>query len=918
MHLTKVLFLTMLLPYNSSADKYLSHLLSKAEIWANLPKMWFKYLEAFLYHAHLQGTAKEREGVTMAFSQTYIFCTKFLFKAKIGKNYSKGLKEIQMNNPSARLSFSILYTHHWQLCPFIPQAGQSLYHGKTSQWVFVLSPSFTLNTSVHKLYIPQRNENECTEASLNLQTKQDSVVQHAKAELGIDAPYECVPKIDLKTVKFCGWMSELNVYFSQRNKKVFVACCYQEYSYIDVELSYQVTDVTGVKTVRTTRTRDFSAVQILYLTSIFRVKENFLYSFHFIGSKLSQIMVSIHSTIDSFLVLDGPSHNSKKIQHDNNTLKTSTFQCVVQILVPQNVNRRIFMYKLLSISEHQLHSISEFPVSEQNPLVLNIPGKQCSSSICVLNLTMVSHKLNITLVKISCEGPNSFSCSYAGVSFFQSSKSQEEIGNACSSPGDSSSTTGQSFYSTSNSFILVVYWYPEVNKQEVSLFVSKTDCHPVHVDLCKFTFLCSFASSRSNKQQCFSYLAEITNQTGLFLQMLDSRINSGTFPPTVKYRMNEVGCKVLHFTQSKTYFNKIVPDRCGLHLVANYITISQTFHASVTAQITSIAPACFKILALDNVDGQPLVNDTPNRKIFTSGHISTSSNKNFLHQIKVMFWGASNSWLHIKLQAKKQPNLRHTNRQNITLNLPDTSLDLSFQNTHHFLSLCTSVSSSQQRILKLAFRVLLGAERFPQYHISHTFTSRLFQQSGYTLLESHTFVHSCTQVFHFSRKCFSYSFPGTFSMIKVKNLNNNFNITLSAIWKYNKYDQQTQTVHKCQNHSLQNLSLQLCFNFSTELLKNDAISNHIILGSQVNPKHSNQTLISWNDAAALCIHVGGLLPVFHTDEDLQQLLAFIKTSEKCPFMAAFYVGLSVQHTKKVQEFSFIWQLTFTMNLGKFL
>ncbi len=920
----------IVLPDLYMADTFLGHLLSYEDIWGGLPKVWLSYVEAFLYHTVAQREGYLEDGVLNAYSQSHVLSCAFVLKAKL----SKHLQEKYLTTPSGRFNLSVRHENPPKLCHFKYFTEGGFLDSRAWLWVITMNPDVSLITTVEQLHIPQRIEETCSEASLNLHTEASTIGHSGSTPSVPQLHWECAALvIDIQKtpiMKFCGWRSDFNVYFSQKYRDMKVAICYQEFSSILVNMVYQLTDVNGVKNIpydHHQKRTNFT------LVSIISSEEKQLYSTHLVAPKIAQFVLVVNQELNAFVVFDGPSQHSLLLNTQNNLIKTTTFQCLVQYLLVLKRTEFNSSFHFHHFTSDQYNKQLAVNQSANFPVFKNLPAKGCSSRFCFVGINVGGdQKINVTILQIAFHGQNSFSCKFAGITSFQYRGSNFlEDKTVCSFPGELFTVKSYSLYSRSSKCLLLVYWYPEVNSQQVNIIISKTMCHLVHIDPCAVKLLCNDWSPTSN---CITHLTATSNHSNFMLETtLEATdheswvLENANLLPTVKYTANHFGCSIIQFTQSKLLFPEMWDSRCGLNLIGNHQTFAP-FQVYVKAYIASTTPACFKFLAEENTSSSNAFHKESNNfaqnfiddrsKLFMLiKNILTSRQGNFLDQVEITFWGSSSSWLDIVLNVSEMPVPRKTNCQFVFLQQVEKILDHRLQNVHHMFSLCSGQIISQKDILDISFQLLLDNKKFPGYIVADTLKSLALKTAGHMILpDQHILFCTVRQMFSLSDECFPYSFPGRFSSLDVMSRRD---MTLSIWWNYYHYDKylrQINTLQKCDKVVSLHQSGSFCLNFFVNSSFSDAFGNYIVVGTEdnitiipINQSHipwNNGLLLqdphfSWDGASTVCSEIGGFLPIFYQRQDMHQLLAFIKISQECPYMPAIFIGLSRPDSQLVKH-----------------
>ncbi len=223
-------------------------------------------------------------------------------------------------------------------------------------------------------------------------------------------------------------------------------------------------------------------------------------------------------------VFDGPNEQFRTLKFENNSTTTSTFQCVL-LLVMQNQKRMFVNYSSkLAPSAHQKH------LSKNETYQLDFTTKQSNAMMQLFKLnTHFPFHLNLTVNIFVFQGETRQDCRFGGMVFTEAVNGNfREYPVLCQSE-DQRKAQQRSFYSTQSSIYVVIFWYKNFSAMDISLNISQTACTPVRVCECTYFSLCILnffqprIRTKLGSESCHNYLNEVSLLTNNSLNFRQDR-----------------------------------------------------------------------------------------------------------------------------------------------------------------------------------------------------------------------------------------------------------------------------------------------------------------------------------------------------------------------------------------------------------
>ena len=164
-------------------------------------------------------------------------------------------------------------------------------------------------------------------------------------------------------------------------------------------------------------TTDFST-NVKPLTVLLINEELILFTYFLQVRKSYFITVTIFQRLNlmHWLIFDGPLLQSNIINANEgkeNTVKLSSFRCLLQILLKERNSSFLFSYSSILIQVN-----SNVHLDEDDHISVSLPNTECriNKNLCALNaFAKYGSQVNVSVIKFTYKGTNSKTCKYAGL-----------------------------------------------------------------------------------------------------------------------------------------------------------------------------------------------------------------------------------------------------------------------------------------------------------------------------------------------------------------------------------------------------------------------------------------------------------------------------------------------------------------------
>ena len=243
------------------------------------------------------------------------------------------------------------------------------------------------------------------------------------------------------------------------------------------------------------------------------------------------------SAPDKYIVFNGPGFLSEVLKDNiNQTVVSSTFQCIVQLLsmAINLISNFTFSYLSINIKVSPLMKLVQF----QNSTIY-LPQRKHLNIQIIHVYAKNNYQVNITISNYMSTIDISPHCSFGGLHFLEMIENQKDK-TVCSS-----SDIGRNFYSYNSSLTLVYYQYKNYDRVQIEVQVSQTSCKHIEVNVYHFynhcfyiLTPCYYESFSRNEKNC-----------NLYLRNVSSHLNSSLFieDNSISLKSNEEHCIILQF-----------------------------------------------------------------------------------------------------------------------------------------------------------------------------------------------------------------------------------------------------------------------------------------------------------------------------------------------------------------------------------
>ncbi len=436
-------------------------------------------------------------------------------------------------------------------------------------WTFHLDPQLWLNITLAKLYFESKFD-DCILEQLKIQKTLHNTTYDGELWLSHDdifasgfnkRPAKLKSILKENAFIFCGQHSIFSLYPLFHHIDIRVILMYDiqfqlkaEYSVVDFENS--IHSLTF-----------FFQVSKLYI--VHTIQNYSVISYCIKVRKVDQIVLNI--TGKKFVIYDGPGFLSPVLEpNQNNILRASSFECILQILSEINV-----LYQVQFSSNHTFTAPMVMK-SNQSDIIMALPNTEFFHPLNVVPLQAeAGFQLNATVLLMSYFGMKSITCKYSGflaAEYFPYSY-EESIALCQSDYG--SSALHKSFFSGNSSLMLVLYSFQPYSSIITTVVISGTKCKGIHVDLCTWKMLCtSTFYHKFNFSECSLFLQSAVHTLPKFQLSLIGK----TFQEQVQFSFPADQCYIIQLTIDNTLEDRTrilhqVNPTCSVHLVPEPISV---------------------------------------------------------------------------------------------------------------------------------------------------------------------------------------------------------------------------------------------------------------------------------------------------------------------------------------------------------
>ena len=199
---------------------------------------------------------------------------------------------------------------------------------------------------------------------------------------------------------------------------------------------------------------------------VYKIGYDILLPSYFIQvKKLSYVVLSsVNKWTSAFVIYDGPGFLANSIIVNNTINKiisTSTFQCIIQLMLPTIITYYHNVHTFKYTSSHLVNNNTILvDVNHHNYKVLQLPNTICLDYVCVFLVnTRTDLQINVTLNEIVSEGICNPTCKYGGIVVGEYLDNEFQEYPAVCQKHNGHIEQSRSMYSKNSSLVLVLYWY---------------------------------------------------------------------------------------------------------------------------------------------------------------------------------------------------------------------------------------------------------------------------------------------------------------------------------------------------------------------------------------------------------------------------------------------------------------------------
>ena len=679
-------------------------------------------------------------------------------------------------------------------------------------------------------------------------------------------------------------------------------------------------------------------------------KEFILFTYFLQVRKSYYITVTITQRLKfmHWLIYDGPLFQSNIInasEGKENTVKLSSFRCLLQILLKERSSSFLFNYSSIRIQVH-----SKVTLDGDDHISVSLPNTECSinKNLCALNIfAKYGRQVNVSVIKMTYKGTESKTCKYAGLVATQHLGADDYKETVALCESYDGNVSQRNVFSYNSSIVLVLYWYGSQDIIKTTAFLSVTKCKPVEICPCTYYLLC--VVKKNNQTLCSDYLRKQMEFSNVNLEIGVFKISYFTELQFLFY-VNENECfvmQILRNTSEQMFLRREI--HCTIYIVPKPISspndeLKYSMVGSLKGQPT-LESKCFlrsciwfrgtaDMFCFRKIGEGKKLNCIESNQFYTDKFYSMCSERltqlgkdlDFVVSAKSRtptYLNVFNILLHSHLHANGWIDITiFRNSQNLKENRFGTkyiSQTIRMKLRSPFLMEATKSSGLRTQVIMLKFdpkkALQLRRLRYPiGAYIKSMFPRHTVLKWDSTGMQSKS---SGIYFIALPGKTIEVSiFKGRVQTIKsmiqefqIKMILNNMNISIVYTHdNYKNYSYLTShNISKCDNILTATLHGFKCFTILTSQQSN---IHYMLLEKNLNydyPSSQNQHqypsdryLSSWKQASELCRNADAYLPYFTNKEDLEELLALLKLSEDKPPIEALFIGLKFVGSGKVR------------------
>ena len=467
------IFFLFILISISQADIVIKHLKKEIDLYhmdvKSKTKVWHRYVKKLFsvyffvndtkatlkYYYAKKKIALESLQMNEVYFGMILLTRQFMKKTKV-ECYNKNNCALEGRAQDDTLYPKFLPSHYFW---FVTALAGRVYHDGYKRYLnFRLDPKLRINITFNEIYF------------FSIYNTSSYVLIHKF--LTYYADHSCKrTHISIQSV-FYGHFGSFN-YFPKFTTFVILFCT--EYSYDGetwIDLSFTLMSENFIQNIKSTKINE-NVIPLLSYTINTSMKI-FAQSFSIKVIKLNRIVINIANIKNqNYIIFDGPGFNTKTLKIQNSIIKTSTFQCIIQVIDHLEIQRNtILEYYSIPIQNC-------ITVTNVNFYLLVMPDTRCINSPIVINIHRnISHQTNITIVEWNYIHASNSSCIFGAMTFIEDNNREKTT--MCNY-----FLTARSFYFTNSSVNVVIYWYENYKTISTILEVSWIVCKHIELNPCE-------------------------------------------------------------------------------------------------------------------------------------------------------------------------------------------------------------------------------------------------------------------------------------------------------------------------------------------------------------------------------------------------------------------------------------------------
>ncbi len=706
---------------------------------------------------------------------------------------------------------------------------------------------------------------------------------------------------------FCGVQSNIFMFLPFQNSMLEINVHLDWYFSVIVFIS-QMDDLIKSTYIPYQEVKKFSL--LLYCAPKFNRQVEI---FWIVVQKFNTISLKLYSKFHQrSKVIDGPSLLSPVIPDRGEKVSTSTFQCYLIVfgeLTSSKESTAFFAPQPLTV---QNISVSD---ADKSVLVPNMSCLSEHSNICGRFIsTQLGLQLNITILQIIFGGNDTSSCLFGGLAIAEVNDDKaKEITSLCNSERTEQGIS-RSVYSNTHSVILVLYQYPGFSHISVNISVESTPCKHVHLDptladLPKTVFATFFHEKFqfirfvSRNMNCVIIQVLTTTQSNMFSRLqLIHKAADYDHPTEIEQHVKARLCFELEngeYTQRGRQFFSIVSKVNEVHFEGE----NKVYKPAI---LKCGSASDIFVYQLNAIFHRQIEQCSIKYRIFPNFHI--------VGFVYISLLGSKSfSWID-NIISIVQSRTSHTSiKPHKNLQMFDTFMDTRifwpdflFKPTVVDTVLFLHQINNQTLVRGLQRLQVIGRKRKAKIYNEIELPLQMLP-SGYELsLQADNFIYflSCQGILemtcveniemapHMVNESKTYSCsPVSCNSSYFSSLHSCQNVHVFLIVnKFVKYSH----YHNC-NFSILN------WHGKKRKIKRSFASCFASSKSESFFMMRATRKISWLDAKDMCDHSSHHLPSFHSQQQLDKLMALIRLSSNLPLLEGLYIGLIFSQKSKVRK-----------------